>query len=221
MEASERVATVPSPLSRRDEALAAGEVAEGARRGEVAVVGDALAAGEVQAQVGAARAGDVGLVGLRSSRSATARLRAREDVEVDVHEAGEHVGGDGGHRRAARPVVARALARLRVRERARGRRDEDVARGEGLGDRRRRLDAVVLARGHDGEHRVGLRVLGLAAQRLPHVLQRLVDDHETFSAGATARQRRTTVRTARARPVMGRTLLGAWRTGRTSAPLRG
>ena len=35
-----------------------------------------------------------------------------------------------------------------------------------------------VARGHDGEHRVGLRGLGLAAQRLPHVLQRLVDDDE-------------------------------------------
>ena len=46
------------------------------------------------------------------------------------------------------------------------------------GDRRRRLDAVVLALGHDGEHGVGLRGLGLAAQRLPHVLQRLVDDDE-------------------------------------------
>ena len=51
------------------------------------------------------------------------------------------------------------------------------------GDRRRRLDAVVLARGHDGEHRVGLRLLGLAAQRLPHVLQRLVDDHENVLPG--------------------------------------
>ena len=54
----------PLSAQRRDEALAAREVAERARRGEVAVVGDALAAREVQAQVGAPRAGDVGLVGL-------------------------------------------------------------------------------------------------------------------------------------------------------------
>ena len=37
---------------------------------------------------------------------------------------------------------------------------------------------MVLALGHDGEHGVGLRGLRLAAQRLAHVLQRLVDDDE-------------------------------------------
>ena len=42
---------------------------------------------------------------------------------------------------------------------------------------------MVLARGHDGEHRVGLRLLRLAAQGLPHVLQRLVDDHEDVLSG--------------------------------------
>ena len=96
------------------------------------------------------------------------------------------------------------------------------------GDRRRRLDAVVLARGHDGEHRVGLRVLGLAAQRLPHVLQRLVDDDEHVLARAPrARQRRTTVRTARASPVIGRTLLRErlaprdWVERRSCPPLHG
>ena len=46
----------PLSAQRRDEALATREVAERSRRGEIAVVGDALAAGEVQAQVGA-RAG--------------------------------------------------------------------------------------------------------------------------------------------------------------------
>ena len=80
--------------------------------------------------------------------------------------------------RRARRCRSRALRACVCESEREVGRDEDVAGGERRGDRRRRLDAVVLARGHDGEHRVGLRVLGLAAQRLPHVLQRLVDDDE-------------------------------------------
>src|SRR5206468_2418622 len=54
------------PLSpgRRDEALAAGQVPESARRRQVAVVRDALAPGQVEAKVRPARAGEVGLVRL-------------------------------------------------------------------------------------------------------------------------------------------------------------
>ena len=73
-EASERRDRALAP-GRRDEALAAGQVPEGARRGEVAVVGDPRAPAG-RGEVGAARAGDVRLVG-RVSRAATAWLRAR------------------------------------------------------------------------------------------------------------------------------------------------
>ena len=55
----------PLAAQRRDEPLAAGQVAEGAGRGEVALVGDARAAREVDAQVGAQRAGHVRLAGRR------------------------------------------------------------------------------------------------------------------------------------------------------------
>jgi hypothetical protein len=101
----------------------------------------------------------------------------------------------------AAAVVGRALARLRVRERARGRGDEDVARGERRGDRRRG-STPWFSRSDMTASTASAWRPGLAAQRLPHVLQRLVDHDEHVLAGATARQVRTTVRTARASPVI-------------------
>jgi hypothetical protein len=95
--------------------IAAGEIAERAALGEVAVVGDALAAAEVEAQVGAARAGDVGLGALVEELRDRVRAAA-EAVEVDRHQSGEHVGGDVRHRRATGAALARALAGERVTE---------------------------------------------------------------------------------------------------------
>ena len=182
MEASERVATVPSPLSGATKPSPQGRLPK--EPGAVRSPSSAMPWRPVRSRRRSVPRGQVTCASSALREQVGDRAAAGgQDVEVDVHEPAQHVGRDGGHRRAAGAVVGRALARLRVRERARGRRDEDVARGEGLGDRRRRLDAVVLARGHDGEHRVGLRLLGLAAQRLPHVLQRLVDDHEDVLSG--------------------------------------
>ena len=67
----------PSPQGRLPKAPA---------RGEVAGVGDAVAALEVEPQVGAERAGELRLVGRRSSRSADRRAARGHRVEVDRHQ---------------------------------------------------------------------------------------------------------------------------------------
>src|SRR3954469_9491712 len=108
----------------RDEALAARQVAERARCREIALVGDAGAAAEVDAQVRSERARDVRLVLAREQIGDAPAARAQQR-EVAGHQAGEHVLGDAGKRRAARSGLRGGLARAGVREGAAGGRDED------------------------------------------------------------------------------------------------
>ena len=167
---------------RGGEALAARQVPERPGRGQEAVVREAGTAADVEAQIGAGRAGDARLVGAREQLSDRAAARGHR-VEVDRHEAREEVGGDAGERRAPDAGLGGGLAGLGVRERLRGRRDEDVDGRERGGDRRRRLAAVLRARVHEGEHGVGAGAGGLRAQRLGEVARALVADDEDVLAG--------------------------------------
>src|SRR4051795_2293764 len=103
------------PLSpgRRDEPLTARQVAERPGGGEVAVVGDAVAAAQVEAEVAPARARDACLGGVAEQARDGVRAAAQA-VEVDRHQPREHVGRDVRHRRAAGAPPGGAPSRERV-----------------------------------------------------------------------------------------------------------
>jgi hypothetical protein len=88
----------PLAEARRDEALAARQVAERALAGQVAVVGDPEPAAQVEAEVAAVRARQLGL-GRRRQQRRDLAAALPHDVEVDRHQAGEEVLGDAGQRR--------------------------------------------------------------------------------------------------------------------------
>jgi hypothetical protein len=166
----------------RDEALAAGQVPERAGRGEVAFVGDPGPPAEVDAQVGAKRAGHVGLVRRREQLGDGPAARPQQ-LEVARHQPGEHVLGDARQRGAARAALRRRLARACVRQRAARRSDEHRGGGQRCGDRRRRLLPVHLARLHHREDRLRAQAHGRVAQRLAERLARRVgDDHHVLAA---------------------------------------
>jgi hypothetical protein len=138
---------------RRDEALAARQVAEGRPGREVAVVGDAGAAAQVEPHVGAPGARETRLVGL-GEQLGDAGAAGDHHVEVRAHQAGEHLGLDAGQRRAPRAALGGGVARLRMAQGGQARREEDVARRERGGDGRGRLGPALGARRQQDEDAV-------------------------------------------------------------------
>jgi hypothetical protein len=189
-------ATCAVPRIFSSSRIAAGQVAARAASAEVAVVGDAGAPAQVEAQVGPAGAAQVGVVGVGEQLRDRMAARAHR-VEVGAHESREQVGGDARHRGSARAGFARALARARVRQRGHARRDEDVGRGERGRDRRWRL----------GPARRGLggRIVSTASPPAPRAASMSASPSSalpgsamtsTLSPAPTPRQRSTTVLTA-------------------------
>ena len=197
-EAREVAASVPCADSGAMKPSPRGQVAERVAAGDLAVVGEPSAAGEVERELGAVRAGDVGGVGAFEQLGDLQGARLQR-VEVDRHHAREHVRADARERGAAGAGLRGGAARFGVRERAARRDDVDVAGGKRGGDRRRWLAAVVRARVHQREDRVGAVARGRVAQRLREGA-RLGSESpitSTLSPVRTSRQRPITVSKAR------------------------
>ena len=208
-EASERVATVPSPPAGAMKPSPHGRLpnAPGAVRSPSSAMPSRPR--EVEAQVGAARAGDVRLVGgARAGRRPPGCARAGASKSTAISRASMSA-VTPGMRGAARAVVGRALARLRVRERA---------RRSGAMKTSQAASAAAIGGGGstpwfsraDMTASTASACAAWASRRSasPTSCSGSSTTTSTSSPGATARQLRTTVRTARASPVIFRTLLG-------------
>ena len=125
-------------LDRRDETLAAGQVAESAGSAEVARVGNPLALAQAEAQIGPVRVGDPGL-SARGQQLGDRCAAAAQPLDVGRHHPGDELLGRGRHRRDPHPALGRVAARRGVRERLVGRADDHVGGAHRRGDAARRL----------------------------------------------------------------------------------
>ena len=129
------------PLQRRDEALAAGQVAEGAAVAEFAGVEDPEPPFEADPQVAAVAAGDARL--RAAVEGGDDRPTAAADLlQVAGHQPGEHLFGDAGQGADADAGVARGLTRRGVGKGLDRRREDDVGRGHRRRHRARRSAAA-------------------------------------------------------------------------------
>ena len=199
-----------SPSIGRDEALAAGQVAEGARRAQVAGVGDrrrgrrGRAAGRVPlAQV--IRASEPAL-----SAPAIAAPRRRSVVHVGAHHPGEHLLGDAGEGRDPRAGLGGGVARRRVRERLHGRSEDDVGRAHRRGDRCRAARRRGPRARPSGARTASAPTRPASPRRRsPSPIVAGLAITRTSSPSPTPRQSRTTVLIARSRSLTRPRLPGA------------
>ena len=189
---------LPRPLERGDEALAAGQVAEGAAGAEVAGVDDRGAALEPEPQVAAVGAGDARLGAARRAAAQIASPRRRSSSIVGAHHPGEHLLGDAGHRVRPRTPASLAALRAAVWESdwivgAITTSAASIAAATAAGG-----SAACESRSDDHrQRRLGPLALGDDPHQRPEVLgDRIADDQDLLARPAPPRQSRTTTSTA-------------------------
>ena len=177
--------SLSGPLHWSDEPLAAGKVAERAGLGQLAGVGDRVAAVDAEPQVTSALGGDPRL-GAGAERVGDHAAPAPQPIHVRAHHPRQHLLGHPRKRRDPRPRLARRLARGGVRERLDGRREHDVGGGHRRGQRAWRLAGVRVALVHEGEHGIRAGSGRLGAQALGEIAGRgVADDEDLLGLGDT------------------------------------
>src|SRR5215203_4462688 len=147
-------------LDRGDEALAAGEVSEGAPVAEFAGVDGPFAALEPEPEVAAVTAGDARL-DAAVQRGDHGPAAAADFGQVAGHQPAQHLFGDAREAADPDPGLARGLAGGGVGERLDRRREDDVGRGHRGRHRPRRLSRGGIPLGDHSQGGVGAVALGL------------------------------------------------------------
>ncbi len=175
--------SLPGALHRGNEALAAGQVAEGPRRGQLPRVGNRASPRDPQPQVTASGAGDACLRAAVEGRGHRGAATAKTP-DVGAHHPRQHLLGYTRQGGDPRTRLARRLAGRGVRERLHGGRQHDIGAGHSSRQPRGRLPGMRCPLGHHREDRLRSGLRRLVAQCVPDRFGRRVADHQHLLAVA-------------------------------------